>query len=103
MTEGFDVVLEMSAQPGGLQGMLGLMNHGGKVALFCAPARETAVTGSGVFKGLLLKASTAGEVRNVYKWDHAAKRQRAARPSPTASRRTYSQKRSSHALGRSGR
>ncbi len=56
MTEGFDVGLEMSGSPAAFKGMLGLMNHGGKVALLGILPGETAVDWDQVvFKGLLLK------------------------------------------------
>jgi threonine 3-dehydrogenase len=43
MREGFDVGLEMSGSPAALQGMLGVMCHGGKIAMLGIPAEPIAV------------------------------------------------------------
>jgi len=56
MKEGFDVGLEMSGAPAGLQTMIEVMNHGGRVALLGLIPDGTSVSWSKViFKGLTLK------------------------------------------------
>ena len=56
MQEGFDVGLEMSGSPHALNDMIGVMNHGGKVALLGIPSREAAIDWTQViFKSLTLK------------------------------------------------
>jgi threonine 3-dehydrogenase len=56
MTEGFDVGMEMSGSPEALRGMLGSMNHGGKVALLGIPPGDVAIDWNQViFKGLVIK------------------------------------------------
>ena len=59
MTEGFDVGLEMSGEPGAFRDMLDAMNHGGKIALLGIPPADTAIDWNHViFKGL--------EIRGIY-------------------------------------
>ncbi len=56
MVEGFDVGLEMSGNPQAFNGLLEVMNHGGKVALLGIPPGGTAIDWNQViFKGLFLK------------------------------------------------
>lgn len=56
MVEGFDVGLEMSGVPAALRDMLGVMNHGGKIAMLGIPPGDTAIDWTQViFKGLTLK------------------------------------------------
>ena len=56
MTEGFDVGLEMSGNPQAFRDMLGVMNHGGKVALLGIPPQDTAINWNDlIFKGLQVK------------------------------------------------
>jgi threonine 3-dehydrogenase len=56
MREGFDVGLEMSGNARALNDMLGVMMHGGKVALLGIPPGDSTVDWSRViFKGLTLK------------------------------------------------
>jgi threonine 3-dehydrogenase len=56
MVEGFDVGLEMSGHGEALRGMLGRMNHGGRVALLGIPPGEVSLDLSLViFKGLEVK------------------------------------------------
>jgi threonine 3-dehydrogenase len=56
MTEGFDVGLEMSGNATALRGLLGAMNHGGRVALLGIPVGEVGIDMNQViFKGLVLK------------------------------------------------
>jgi threonine 3-dehydrogenase len=55
MTEGFDVGLEMSGAPAGLQGMIEVMNHGGRIALLgLVPAGTPIAWDDVIFKGLTL-------------------------------------------------
>lgn len=56
MQEGFDVGLEMSGAPAGLQGMIEVMNHGGRVALLgLVPAGTPIAWDEVIFKGLTLQ------------------------------------------------
>lgn len=56
MTEGFDVGLEMSGNPQGIQTLFECMNHGGKVALLGLPSHPVPVDFDAlIFKGLLVK------------------------------------------------
>jgi len=56
MTEGFDVVLEMSGAPAAFQQFLGAVINGGKVALLGIPSRDIAIDWNQViFKGLTLQ------------------------------------------------
>ena len=56
MVEGFDVGLEMSGVPPAFRDMLGVMNHGGKVAMLGIPPGDMAIDWTQViFKGLTLK------------------------------------------------
>ena len=56
MSEGFDVGLEMSGVSSAFQGMLEVMNHGGKIAMLGIPPGEMAIDWSKViFKGLVIK------------------------------------------------
>lgn len=63
MTEGFDVGLEMSGNPQGLNSMLGTMKHGGKVALLGIQPPNTAISWDQViFKGLFIKGIYGREI-----------------------------------------
>ncbi len=56
MTEGFDVGLEMSGNPAGLNSMIGAMAHGGKIALLGIQPEKTGIDWDAVvFKGLTLR------------------------------------------------
>jgi len=56
MSEGFDVGLEMSGNPGAFRSMLDTMNHGGKIALLGIPPGDMAIDWNQViFKGLIIK------------------------------------------------
>ena len=56
MTEGFDVGLEMSGAPAAFNGMLEVMNHGGKIAMLGIPPTGMAIDWNNVvFKGLFIK------------------------------------------------
>lgn len=56
MTEGFDVGLEMSGAPPAFRTMLGVMNHGGRIALLGIPPGEMSIDWNQViFKGLFIK------------------------------------------------
>jgi threonine 3-dehydrogenase len=56
MTEGFDVGMEMSGNGQAFRDMLGVMNHGGQVAILGIPSREVSIDWNQViFKGLMLK------------------------------------------------
>ncbi|HTT96686.1 MAG TPA: L-threonine 3-dehydrogenase [Rhizomicrobium sp.] len=56
MSEGFDVGLEMSGNPGGLRQMISAMAHGGKIAMLGIQSGETGVDWDAVvFKGLNLR------------------------------------------------
>ncbi len=56
MTEGYDVGLEMSGNGAAFEGMLEVMNHGGRVAILGIPPANTVIDWNQViFKGLILK------------------------------------------------
>jgi threonine 3-dehydrogenase len=56
MTEGFDVGMEMSGNGQAFRDMLGVMNHGGRVAILGIPPNEVSIDWNHViFKGLVLK------------------------------------------------
>jgi threonine 3-dehydrogenase len=56
MVEGFDVGLEMSGNPDAFRDMLGVMNHGGRVAILGIPPGDASIDWTQViFKGLELK------------------------------------------------
>ena len=56
MSEGFDVVLEMSGVPAAVTEMLDVINHGGKIAMLGIPPNEMAIDWTKViFKGLTIK------------------------------------------------
>ena len=56
MQEGFDVGLEMSGAPAGLQGMIDVMNHGGRIALLgLLPAGTGVDWDKVIFGGLTLQ------------------------------------------------
>jgi threonine 3-dehydrogenase len=56
MTEGFDVGLEMSGNPGAFRDMLRAMHHGGSIALLGIPPTDVAIDWNEViFKGLVIK------------------------------------------------
>jgi len=59
MTEGFDVVLEMSGAPGAYVQILDTVNHGGRIALLGIPSRRVPIDMNQlIFKGL--------QVRGIY-------------------------------------
>jgi threonine 3-dehydrogenase len=67
MNEGFDVGLEMSGHPQALNDMLGVMNHGGRVAILGIPPGQTAIDWSVViFKGLTLKGIYGREMYETW-------------------------------------
>jgi threonine 3-dehydrogenase len=56
MSEGFDVVLEMSGVADAVDQMLDVINHGGKIAMLGIPPAQMAIDWSKViFKGLTIK------------------------------------------------
>ncbi len=56
MTEGFDVGMEMSGNGQAFGDLLGVMNHGGRVAILGIPPSEVSIDWNQViFKGLVLK------------------------------------------------
>ena len=56
MTEGFDVGMEMSGNAQAFRDLLGVMNHGGRVAILGIPPANTAIDWNQViFKGLEIK------------------------------------------------
>ena len=56
MTEGFDVGMEMSGNAQAFRDLLGVMNHGGRVAILGIPPSEVSLDWNQViFKGLVLK------------------------------------------------
>nr|WP_299243471.1 L-threonine 3-dehydrogenase [uncultured Halomonas sp.] len=56
MSEGFDVVLEMSGVTSAVAEMLDVINHGGKIAMLGIPPKEMAIDWTKViFKGLTIK------------------------------------------------
>src|SRR5512132_2429611 len=56
MTEGFDVGMEMSGNGQAFRDLLGVMNHGGRVAILGIPPNEVSIDWNQViFKGLILK------------------------------------------------
>ena len=56
MTEGYDIGMEMSGSPAAFRQMLGVMNHGGRIAILGIPPGETQMNWADViFKGLILK------------------------------------------------
>ncbi|CAN5160410.1 L-threonine 3-dehydrogenase [soil metagenome] len=56
MREGFDIGLEMSGNGEAFRQMLGVMHHGGRIALLGIPPAEVAIDWNQViFKGLILK------------------------------------------------
>ncbi len=56
MTEGFDVGLEMSGSELAFNGMLGAMNHGGRIAMLGIPPGRMGIDWNEViFKGLVIK------------------------------------------------
>jgi threonine 3-dehydrogenase len=67
MTEGFDVGLEMSGNPSALRQMIGLMRHGGSMALLGIPPAETAIDWTQViFKGLFIKGIYGREMYETW-------------------------------------
>ena len=67
MTEGFDVGLEMSGNPTAFNDMIGLMNHGGKIALLGIPPKETLIDWNDViFKGLEIKGIYGREMYETW-------------------------------------
>lgn len=56
MTEGFDVGMEMSGTPAGLNQMVGTMAHGGKIAMLGIQSDKTGIDWDAVvFKGLTIR------------------------------------------------
>lgn len=56
MTEGFDIGLEMSGSEPAFNGMLGAMNHGGRIAMLGIPPGRMGIDWNQViFKGLVIK------------------------------------------------
>lgn len=56
MTEGFDVGMEMSGNPSGLNQMIGSMAHGGKIAMLGIQPEKTGIDWNAVvFKGLTIQ------------------------------------------------
>ncbi|MGZ6133283.1 MAG: L-threonine 3-dehydrogenase [Myxococcaceae bacterium] len=56
MTEGFDVGMEMSGNGQAFRDLLGMMNHGGRVAILGIPPAEVSIDWNQIiFKGLVLK------------------------------------------------
>ncbi len=56
MTEGFDVGMEMSGNGQAFRDLLGVMNHGGRVAILGIPPTEVSIDWNQIiFKGLVLK------------------------------------------------
>jgi len=56
MTEGFDVGMEMSGNGQAFRDLLGVLNHGGRVAILGIPPSEVSIDWNQViFKGLVLK------------------------------------------------
>jgi len=56
MTEGFDVGMEMSGNGPAFRDLLGVMNHGGRVAILGIPPTEVSIDWNQViFKGLVIK------------------------------------------------
>ncbi len=67
MREGFDVGLEMSGNARALRDMIGVMNHGGKIALLGILADEAAIDWNEViFKGLTLKGIYGREMYETW-------------------------------------
>lgn len=67
MREGFDVGLEMSGNGRALNDMMGVMNHGGAVALLGIPPSETAINWNNViFKGLRIKGIYGREMYETW-------------------------------------
>lgn len=53
MTEGFDIGLEMSGSPQAVEGMLGVMNHGGRIAMLGLPKQPYPIDWSRVVTHML--------------------------------------------------
>jgi threonine 3-dehydrogenase len=67
MTEGFDVGLEMSGNPGAFRQLIKAMNHGGHVALLGIPPSDTSIDWNDViFKGLVLKGIYGREMYETW-------------------------------------
>jgi len=67
MTEGFDVVLEMSGAPSAFRDMLETINHGGKIALLGIPSSELAIDWNKIiFKGVVLKGIYGREMYETW-------------------------------------
>jgi len=67
MKEGFDVGLEMSGAVQAFRQMLGVMNHGGKIAMLGIMTGEQAIDWSQViFKGLVLKGIYGREMYETW-------------------------------------
>jgi threonine 3-dehydrogenase len=67
MTEGFDVGLEMSGNPGALRDMLGNMSHGAKIAMLGIPPSDMAIDWRTViFKMLTIKGIYGREMYETW-------------------------------------
>lgn len=67
MLEGFDIGLEMSGNPAAFNDMLGVMNHGGHVAILGIPPEKTAIDWNQIiFKGLVLKGIYGREMYETW-------------------------------------
>lgn len=67
LREGFDVGLEMSGNGAAFRDLLGVMNHGGRIALLGIPPPDTAIDWNHViFKGLQLKGIYGREIYETW-------------------------------------
>jgi len=67
MTEGFDVGLEMSGNPGAFREMLDNMSHGGKIAMLGIPTEEMAIDwNTVVFNMLTIKGIYGREMYETW-------------------------------------
>jgi threonine 3-dehydrogenase len=67
MTEGFDIGLEMSGNPGALRSMIGNMAHGGRVAVLGIPTTEVSLDLNPlIFNGLTLKGVYGREMYETW-------------------------------------
>jgi threonine 3-dehydrogenase len=67
MTEGFDVGLEMSGNPGAFRDMIGHMSHGGKIAMLGIPSQEMAINWNQViFNQLTLRGIYGREMYETW-------------------------------------
>jgi threonine 3-dehydrogenase len=67
MSEGFDVGLEMSGNPGAFRDMIGHMSHGGKIAMLGIPSQEMAINWNQViFNQLTLRGIYGREMYETW-------------------------------------